>query len=163
LKRGSTSTMAALLRRASGVVRPHVCYYPEFVWMTYSAPTGSVQPATRTSPPRCGCRLLEGLTNLGNAALEQRMNYSVGWPVRVLDALLRKRRLLGELKFSQQPPETPKYQACLPTWKPVTWRFSASGWRDLNPRPLRPELGTDPAPSCDNTNKRRSGCRSALV
>jgi len=42
------------------------------------------------------CRLLEGLTNLGNAALDQRMNYRVGLPVTLLDAPLRQRRLLGE-------------------------------------------------------------------
>jgi len=38
------------------------------------------------------CRPLEGLTDLWNAALDQRMNYSVGSPVGVLDAPLRKRR-----------------------------------------------------------------------
>jgi len=32
------------------------------------------------------------LTDLWNAALDQRMNYSVGSPVGVLDALLRQRR-----------------------------------------------------------------------
>ena len=42
------------------------------------------------------CRLVEGLTDLCNAALDQRMNYSVGSPVTVLDALLRQRWLLGE-------------------------------------------------------------------
>ena len=41
-------------------------------------------------------RLLEGFTDLWNAALDQRMNYSVGSPVGVLDALLRQRRLWGE-------------------------------------------------------------------
>jgi hypothetical protein len=42
------------------------------------------------------CRLLEGLTDLWNAALDQRMNYSVGSPVGVLDTLLRERRSLGD-------------------------------------------------------------------
>jgi len=63
--------------------------------MTYSAPTDSVQPATRTSPPM-RWRLLDGLTDLWNAVLDQRMNYRVGAPVGVLDALPRERRSLGE-------------------------------------------------------------------
>jgi len=37
-------------------------------------------------------RLLEGLADVWNAALDQRMSYSVGSPVTVLDALLRQRR-----------------------------------------------------------------------
>jgi hypothetical protein len=41
-------------------------------------------------------RLLEGLTDLWDAAFDQRMNYSVGSPVGVLDALLRERWSLGE-------------------------------------------------------------------
>lgn len=60
------------------------------------------------------CRLLEGLTNLWNVALDQRMNYSVGSPVGVLDVLLRQHRLLGEFLLSQQPPpEMPNGQAWL--------------------------------------------------
>jgi len=75
---------------------------------------GSVQARYSHIIAEIRWRLLEGLTDLCNAALDQRMNYSVGSPVRVLDALLRQRRSLGELKFSQRPPETPKYQAWLP-------------------------------------------------
>ena len=42
------------------------------------------------------CRPLEGLSDLWNPVLDQRMNYSVGSPVTVLDALLRQHRSLGE-------------------------------------------------------------------
>lgn len=38
------------------------------------------------------CRPLDGLTELWNDARDQRLRYSVGSPVRVLDALLRDRR-----------------------------------------------------------------------
>ena len=71
---------------------------------------GSVQGRYSHITAEMRCRLLEGLTDLWNTALDQRMNYRVGSPVRQ-DALLRQRRSLGELKFSQRPPETPKGQA----------------------------------------------------
>jgi len=104
-----------------------------------------------------------GVGNAGGPTADPTRGFPVIPGKAVLDALLRDRRSLGEFYFSPRVPESPNYQAWFPPWGPVTWRFSASGWRDLNPRPLRPELGTDPAPTCDNTNKRRSGCRSALV
>jgi len=47
---------------------------------------------------------LEGLTDLWNAALDQRMNYRVGSPVTVL------------MPCSGSAPETPNYQAWLPPW-----------------------------------------------
>ena len=53
---------------------------------------GSVQARYSHITAEMRCRLLEGLTDLWNAALDQRMSYSVGSPVRVLDALLDERR-----------------------------------------------------------------------
>ena len=43
----------------------------------------------------------------------------------------------------------PKYQAWLPRRGAVTWHFKVSGWRDLNPRPLRPERAWSVTTSVD--------------
>ena len=56
---------------------------------------GSVQGRYSHITAEMRCRLLDGLTDLWNTALDQRMNYRVGSPVR-LDTLLRQRRSLGE-------------------------------------------------------------------
>ncbi|MBV8995842.1 MAG: hypothetical protein JO287_19550 [Pseudonocardiales bacterium] len=53
---------------------------------------GSVQARYSHITAEMRCRLLDGLTDLWNAALDQRMSYSVGSPVGVLDALLKERR-----------------------------------------------------------------------
>ena len=53
---------------------------------------GSVQARYSHITTEMRCRLLDGLTDLWNAALDQRMSYSVSSPVGVLDALLRDRR-----------------------------------------------------------------------
>ena len=73
---------------------------------------------------------------------------------------------LGEFFFSQRPPESLKYQAWLPTWGPVTCCFSVSGWRDLNPRPLRPERAYSVTASINECRHvlvdRRAGCSGGI-
>ena len=53
---------------------------------------GSVQARYSHITAEMRCRLLDGLTDLWNAALDQRMSYSASSPVTVLDALLRQRQ-----------------------------------------------------------------------
>ena len=53
---------------------------------------GSVQARYSHITTEMRCRLLDGLTDLWNAALDQRMSYSASSPVTVLDALLRQRQ-----------------------------------------------------------------------
>jgi len=61
-------------------------------------------------------RLRDGLTDLRNAASDQRMNSRVGSPGGVLDALLGQRRPWEKFLFSQRAPESPKGQAWFPAW-----------------------------------------------
>lgn len=57
---------------------------------------GSVQARYSHITAEMRCRFLEGLTDLWNAALDQRRRCSVGALVGVLDALLRWGRLGGD-------------------------------------------------------------------
>jgi len=52
---------------------------------------GSVQARYSRITAEMRCRLLEGLTKLWQAALDQRLRYSASSPVGVQDALLRER------------------------------------------------------------------------
>jgi hypothetical protein len=96
-------------------------------------------------------RLMDALTEQLEEALEVRRQMSPGSPVAALDALLRPGERPGQRVEEEHPrprfspnilakPSANAVRGGLPQRKTAPHlRVHQSGWRDLNPRPLRPE------------------------
>ncbi len=119
---------------------------------------GSVQARYSHITPRMRARLMDALTEQWEEALEARREMSPGSPVAALDALLRARERPDQRaeEESSRPRSSPNFlprpprnavRGGLPDRKTAPHlQFHQSGWRDLNPRPLRPERSA--LPSC---------------
>jgi integrase len=115
---------------------------------------GSVQARYSHVTPAMRHRLMNALGEQWEASLEARRAMAPGSPVAALDALLKRSptgdpgraRPRSSPNFLPKPPRE-RLRAGLPDRKTgPDLRFRLSGWRDLNPRPLRPERSA--LPSC---------------
>jgi hypothetical protein len=112
---------------------------------------GSVQARYSHVTLRMRARLMDALTEQWEEALEVRREMSPGSPVAALDALLRSGERPGRTAEEEKPrprsspnflprPPANAVRGGLPIRKTTPHlRVHQSGWRDLNPRPLRPE------------------------
>jgi integrase len=112
---------------------------------------GSVQARYSHVTPRMRARLMDALTEQWEEALDIRRTMSPGSPVAALDALLRSGERPGRKAEEESPrprsspnflPKPPRnaVRGGLPNRKTAPHlQFHQSGWRDLYPRPLRPE------------------------
>jgi hypothetical protein len=99
-----------------------------------------VTPAMRSA-------LREELTDRWEAALKARAALHPRSPVGVLDELIQglaRKTAVG--RSEDRPTEFPQEDVSVLRARPRKRAWPASGWRDLNPRPLRPERSA--LPSC---------------
>ncbi len=115
---------------------------------------GSVQSRYSHVTPAMRRRLMEALTEQWEEALALRRKMAPGSPVAALDELLKPPQKpdpgraipRSSPNFLPRPPKK-RIRAGLPQGKTgPDLLFHQSGWRDLNPRPLRPERSA--LPSC---------------
>ena len=113
---------------------------------------GSIQFRYSYVTPKTRQRLMADLTEVWEASLQARWDLAAGSPVATLDALLKPRQPAESgRRFSRSSPNfLPKpprkrIRAGLPEGKTgPDLHCHQSGWRDLNPRPLRPERDHGP-------------------
>lgn len=115
---------------------------------------GSVQSRYSHVTPAMRRRLMEGLTEVWRESLELRRELSPHSPVAALDGLLNPRQQeepgrgipRSSPRILPKPPRKAVRSGLLSQKTGPELRFHQSGWRDLNPRPLRPERSA--LPSC---------------